>query len=97
MTVLIVAILNGRTKKEWYSWITDRVRRGYGYWTLSFLPQLYDPSRLMNFKMREAQAKMERELADRKCAEGDKSGSGLPGAGTTIGESAQAEEEDVRE
>ncbi|KIM86148.1 hypothetical protein PILCRDRAFT_65478, partial [Piloderma croceum F 1598] len=25
MTVIIVAILNGRTKEEWYNWVTGRV------------------------------------------------------------------------
>jgi len=97
MTLLIVAILNGRTKEEWYSWITDRVQRNYGYWTPSSLPWLYDDSRLMNFKFREARAKRERELADCMSAERDKFGSRLPGAGSAIRESAQAEGGDVRE
>jgi protein phosphatase PTC2/3 len=97
MTLLIVAILNGRTKEEWYSWITDRVQRNYGYWTPSSLPWLYDDSRLMNFKFREARAKRERELADCMSAERDKIGSMLPGAGSAIRESAQAEGGDVRE
>jgi len=33
MTVLIVGILNGRTKEEWYDWIADRVDKGVGYQT----------------------------------------------------------------
>ena len=33
MSVLIVAILGGRTKEGWYSWITDRVKRNFGYET----------------------------------------------------------------
>lgn len=33
MTVLIVGLLNGRTKEEWYDWIADRVDKGVGYQT----------------------------------------------------------------
>ena len=54
MTVLIVAITHGRSKEEWYAWITDRVRNKYGYETPSTLPQLYEHHRLMAFR-----AKME--------------------------------------
>jgi protein phosphatase 2C family protein 2/3 len=52
MTVLIVAILHGRTKEEWYSWITDRVKQGYGYETPPVIPQIYAQSRLMSFRVR---------------------------------------------
>ena len=31
MTVLIVALLNGRTKQEWYDWVIDRVKKNVGY------------------------------------------------------------------
>jgi protein phosphatase 2C family protein 2/3 len=41
MTVLVVAILNGRTKEEWYSWIHDRVESNYGYATPANFPLLY--------------------------------------------------------
>lgn len=51
MTVLIVAILNGRTEGEWYSWITDRVKQHYGYETPDALPQLYSQDRLKAFKV----------------------------------------------
>jgi len=53
MTVLVVAILHGRTKEEWYSWIADRVKNKYGYETPSAPPQLYSPSRLMSFRARQ--------------------------------------------
>lgn len=33
MTVLIVGLLNGKTKDEWYDWIADRVEKGVGYAT----------------------------------------------------------------
>jgi protein phosphatase PTC2/3 len=41
MTIVIVAILNGRTKEEWYTWIHDRVANNYGYPTPSEPPQIY--------------------------------------------------------
>lgn len=57
MTVLIIAILNGRTKEEWYSWIKDRVEKKSGYDTPSSHPQLYAPSRVAAFKARQAMQK----------------------------------------
>jgi protein phosphatase 2C family protein 2/3 len=50
MTVLIVAILQGRTKEEWYTWVTDRVKQKYGYETPIYLSSLYEYGRLMSFK-----------------------------------------------
>lgn len=38
MTVLIVALLNGRTKAEWYEWIEKRVSQGIGYKTPQSIP-----------------------------------------------------------
>lgn len=52
MTVLIVAILHGRTKDEWYKWVTERVETNYGYNTPTSPPQLYAQSRLMAFRAR---------------------------------------------
>ncbi|KAF9454703.1 PP2C-domain-containing protein [Macrolepiota fuliginosa MF-IS2] len=52
MTVLIVALLQGRTKEEWYTWMKDRVENQYGHATPSSLPQLYSQSRMMSFKAR---------------------------------------------
>lgn len=52
MTILIVAILNGRTLEEWSSWITDRVENKYGHETPDQLPQLYSASRLMSYRAR---------------------------------------------
>jgi protein phosphatase 2C family protein 2/3 len=66
MTVLIVAILHGRTKEEWYSWITDRVKQGYGYKTPQVIPQIYAQSRLASFRVRrDAQEARERDRARR--------------------------------
>lgn len=52
MTVMIVALLNGRTKEQWYDWVAERVERQYGYPTPSALPQLYPPNRLAAFRAR---------------------------------------------
>ena len=49
MTVVIVAITHGRSKKEWYKWIANRVKKNYGYETPSALPQLYTERRLAEF------------------------------------------------
>lgn len=66
MTILIVAILNGRTKEEWYTWMTDRVRNLHGFPTPDHVPQIYSTSRLMAFKTRrEAAAERERLRRDR--------------------------------
>lgn len=81
MTVLIVALLDGRTKEEWYAWVTDRVKQNYGYTTPSSIPQIYAQGRLMAFKARrEAQNERDRMRLDR-----DDSGSGLLGAGSAFG------------
>lgn len=80
MTVLIIALLNGRTKEEWTAWITDRVKNGYGYNTPTVLPQLYAQSRIMSFRARrEAQEARERSRQD-----GDDSASSFL-AGTGLG------------
>ncbi|OCH91844.1 PP2C-domain-containing protein [Obba rivulosa] len=52
MTVLIAAVLHGRTIDEWYNWVTERTQNRYGYPTPDQLPQLYSLSRLTSFKAR---------------------------------------------
>ncbi|KAF7314256.1 Protein phosphatase 2C [Mycena kentingensis (nom. inval.)] len=90
MTVLIVALLHGRTKEEWTAWVTERVQTEYGYKTPSALPQLYAQSRLMSFKVRrEAQ-----EARDRARAENGGSSTGaedisLGFAGSGLGQFAR--------
>ncbi|KZT12047.1 PP2C-domain-containing protein [Laetiporus sulphureus 93-53] len=54
MTLMIVAILHGRTVQEWADWITDRVKENYGYPTPHEVPQLYSQSRINSFKARKA-------------------------------------------
>lgn len=41
MTILVVALLRGRTKAEWYDWVADRVSRGVGYNTPASIPDPY--------------------------------------------------------
>jgi len=52
MTILIVALLHGRTKEEWTAWITERVKNGYGYNTPTILPTLYSANRIAAFRSR---------------------------------------------
>ena len=54
MTMLVIAILNGKTTEEWRTWVTDRVKNGVGHPTPDALPQLYSQSRLMAFKAKRA-------------------------------------------
>ena len=54
MTMLVVAILNGKTKEEWSAWVTDRVKNRVGHATPETLPQLYSQSRLTAFKAKRA-------------------------------------------
>jgi protein phosphatase 2C family protein 2/3 len=66
MTVLIVALLHGRTKEEWYSWVTERVKNEYGYKTPTTLPQLYAQSRINSFRARkEAMEARERQWSEK--------------------------------
>ncbi|PCH34485.1 protein serine/threonine phosphatase 2C, partial [Wolfiporia cocos MD-104 SS10] len=41
MTIIVVALLHGRTIDEWYEWISDRTRRGFGFNTPTVLPRLH--------------------------------------------------------
>ena len=67
MTIMIVAILNGKSQDEWYNWVTDRVQNKHGYQTPETLPQLYSTSRLMSFKVkREAYEQRQRERRERE-------------------------------
>ncbi|KAG6890815.1 hypothetical protein C0995_003248 [Termitomyces sp. Mi166 len=52
MTIMIIAMLHGRTKEGWYEWIKDRVQNNYGYPTPPNPPQIYAHSRLMSFRAR---------------------------------------------
>jgi protein phosphatase 2C family protein 2/3 len=52
MTMLVVAILNGKTHDQWKEWVTNRVKNDIGHATPRALPQLYPPNRLEAFKMK---------------------------------------------
>lgn len=52
MTIMIVALLNGRTKEQWYEWIKDRVEKHIGYETPAEVPQIYAPTRISSFQAR---------------------------------------------
>ena len=54
MTVLIIAILKGRTIDDWRAWVTDRVKQKYGYETPGSVPRLYDQYRLNKFNAQRA-------------------------------------------
>ena len=70
MTVLIIAITHGRSKKKWYSWIAGRVKNKYGYDTPSTFPSIYSESRLRAFRAKkENYDKHNRALEERRAAE----------------------------
>lgn len=91
MTVLIVAITHGRTKEEWYAWVTDRVKTNYGYQTPTSPPQLYASSRLMAFRARReleaSRARPQDEPEEDTSPLGFLSGSGLGGIARALGSS----------
>lgn len=84
MTILVVALLNGRTKEQWYDWIEDRVKNGYGYNTPSEVPQIYAPSRLNAFQARQ-QAYAERRQRENE-RDHDSYGSAFGGFGMRQGQ-----------
>ena len=84
MTMLVIALLNGKTREEWRTWVTDRVKNGVGYKTPEELPQLYSQSRLMAFKAkRAAEEAREKDRQTRLGGSGGAVGFGSPGFGIT--------------
>ncbi|KAJ1303186.1 hypothetical protein OPQ81_011385 [Rhizoctonia solani] len=71
MTIMVVAILNGRTKEEWYDWMADRVNRKWGHETPEELPQLYSEARIAAARNRAA-------------GRGGPANSGIPSAGLSM-------------
>lgn len=63
MTILIIALLNGRTPSEWYDWVADRFERGYGFQTPKQVPEVYPASRIAAARERRQahEERMERE------------------------------------
>jgi len=94
MSVLIVAITHGRSKKEWYTWIAERVENRYGYETPSALPELYSKSRLDAFcrhKERHDQQQKEKEK-EKLAAERNASTSSQSAPSSENGSSAVSDE-----
>lgn len=84
MTVLVIAILHGRTKEQWYEWVTDRVKQNYGHTTPDTIPQLYSQSRLMAFRARrQAEEAREKDRQERQNSGGMLVGSSGFGGGIT--------------
>ncbi|CAE6509060.1 unnamed protein product, partial [Rhizoctonia solani] len=54
MTIMVIAILHGRTKDEWYDWMADRVNRNWGRETPEELPHLYSEARIAAARNRAA-------------------------------------------
>ena len=47
MTLIVVALLNGKTLDQWYDWIADRVEQKVGYATPKEYPQIYSENRIL--------------------------------------------------
>ena len=75
MTILIVAILNGRTKEQWFDWIADRVKQGYGHQTPPEAPQIYSNARVQSARVRRQALEENQRLARER--NGDESPYGL--------------------
>lgn len=52
MTMIVVALLNGRTLDQWYDWVADRVEQKVGYETPEDLPQVFSESRILAAQQR---------------------------------------------
>ncbi|GBE89606.1 phosphatase 2C-like domain-containing protein [Sparassis latifolia] len=44
MTLMVVALLHGRTPREWSEWVTERTVSRYGYDTPEMPPEIYSPA-----------------------------------------------------
>jgi protein phosphatase PTC2/3 len=75
MTIAIVAVLNGQTKDEWYTWITDHIKENYGYKTPRSPPWIYPEHKLKSFK---AQWERKEEQDRRRAAQGSGEEQGSP-------------------
>ncbi|KAH8104545.1 phosphatase 2C-like domain-containing protein [Cristinia sonorae] len=54
MTILIVALLHGKTEEQWYEWVKSRTEGKVGYDTPDALPTIYSETRRANYTRREA-------------------------------------------
>ncbi|KAI0252000.1 phosphatase 2C-like domain-containing protein [Lactifluus subvellereus] len=70
MTILVIAILNGKSEEEWYAMVKDRVVNKLGYLTPDAPPQIYSTTRLMSWRTRRANVEaLEREEEEHKARE----------------------------
>ena len=70
MTIMIVAVLNGKTEEQWYTMVRDRVLHKSGYPTPDAPPQIYSAARLMSWRTRRANVEaLEREEEEHKARE----------------------------
>jgi len=46
MTIMVIALLHGRSLDQWYDWVADRVENCVGYITPEEVPSVYTPARL---------------------------------------------------
>jgi protein phosphatase 2C family protein 2/3 len=62
MTMILVALLHGRTNEEWYEWVKGRVGRNSGY----TIPELYSKTKRHAFEKKKAwHEQRERGMAER--------------------------------
>jgi protein phosphatase PTC2/3 len=61
MTLVVIALLHGRTEEEWYKWVKGRVERGYGYETPSEFLELYSQDRREAFKRKKTHEELPRK------------------------------------
>ena len=54
MTMMVIALLHGRTPAEWYTWVAERTKAGVGRKVPGELPTLYSMTRIMNYRARKA-------------------------------------------
>lgn len=68
MTIMIVALLHGRTLDEWQAWVTDRVMNNIPHQVPDILPQLYSVEKLARFErlMQMFEERERREEEDQK-------------------------------
>jgi protein phosphatase 2C family protein 2/3 len=78
MTMVLVALLHGRTKEEWYEWVKGRVDRNSGY----TIPQLYTISRRNAFENKKAWHERQREIEERRAEKERAEKEGGDGAAT---------------
>jgi protein phosphatase PTC2/3 len=99
MTIMIVALLQGKTPEEWQAWVMDRVKNKVGFNTPLELPTLYSASRIEGHRRRlvaweERQrywAEKDKEEAEAKAAEETERQKAAGGVTVVIGNDGSAD------